>query len=94
MLSQECTTADISKTYETLMENNEFSRFPWPIWAQDGTGEHQVDPNLVEIGPKVAEVGPKLAQVGSKLAPSWLQEQKQNQAERTKDGRDEQRDEN
>ena len=38
MLSQECTTADISKTYGKPKENNDFSRFPCPIQAQDGTG--------------------------------------------------------
>ena len=38
MLSQECTTADISKTCEKPVENNDGSRFPCLIWAQDGTG--------------------------------------------------------
>ena len=73
-------TSDFLNHTQKQMENNDFSRFLWLVWDQDGAHQRQVGTNLGELGPQIgasglkvgaswAEVGAKLAQVGAKMAP-------------------------
>ena len=60
--------SDFLNHTQKQMENNDFSRFLWLVWDQDGVIQCQVGTNLGELGPKLVQVGPKLVQVGPKLA--------------------------
>ena len=66
-MPQECMQPDFLNHTHKPMENNDFSRFLWLVYDQDGAHQRQVGTNLGELSFKLVQVGPKLVQVGSKL---------------------------